>query len=873
MKLHRLELTNYRGIAHRQIEFPDHGVIVVCGANEIGKTSMIEALDLLLESKDRSTKKDVKQVKPTHADVGSEVLAEISTGPYRFVYSKCFHKKFKTELTIVEPRREQLTGDEAHDRVRAMLSETVDTELWHAQRVLQAGSTAAVDLSGCDALSRALDVAAGDAADLSGTEPLLVERIDTEYARYFTATGRPTGEWVAAINQLRAAQEDVARCEAAVAEVDDRVRRHAELTQKLAGLEGQRQAVAQRCDTAEKVAAALADLAGQLGNARLVATAAAGTSAASAAAQAERERLYADVETRAAAVAELDAGVAASVEAQSTAREVADIASAAAAQSAAALVEAGARVEKAQRVVAALASREQADRLAAQLDRIDAAHREVGQIDAALAAISLTGEVMADIEAAASLVDRCEAQLQSSAATVEFTAAADLELTVGGQTVHLAAGERWSPPTAAASTVELPGLLSIRIDPGATTTGIQEKLVAAQHVLAEAVQQGGAADVADAREIDQRRRALVSSRDQMSATLAGLLGEEDVEPMRGRLAALHAAIAPELLDSGVTHEGAQAELTAAKDVVAAVTSQADTDRLVAAEADSQLTKKSTHTMILTEKRTVVAAELAAVRERLATARAATPDDELAVRAGADAEAKRRADAVAAELSERYAAADPDAVQAELDAARSAGIALERETTEIERALNDLTVELGVMGNEGRKGNLDVAEIAREHAAAEHDRVSRRARSAQLLRSVMARHRDNTRQRYVQPFRAEIERLGRPVFGPTFEVEVDSDLKICNRTLDGRTVPYESLSGGAKEQLGILARLAGAALVAKEDTVPVVIDDALGFTDPERLMKMGAVFDSMGNHGQVIVLTCTPTRYLGVEDAHVIELSA
>ena len=45
-------------------------------------------------------------------------------------------------------------------------------------------------------------------------------------------------------------------------------------------------------------------------------------------------------------------------------------------------------------------------------------------------------------------------------------------------------------------------------------------------------------------------------------------------------------------------------------------------------------------------------------------------------------------------------------------------------------------------------------------------------------------------------------------------------------------------------------------------MPVVIDDALGFTDPERLTKMGAVFDSVGNHGQVIVLTCMPTRYVG-----------
>ncbi len=195
MKLHRLVMTNYRGVTHREIELPDQGVVIIHGANEIGKSSMIEALDLLLESKDRSTKKDVKQVKPTNADVGAEVSAEISSGPYRFVYRKRFHKRPETELTVLAPRREQPTGDEAHERVRAMLAETVDTELWHAQRVLQAASTCAVDLAGCDALSRALDVAADSAGDaaLCGTEPLLIERIDAEFARYFTPTGRPTG--------------------------------------------------------------------------------------------------------------------------------------------------------------------------------------------------------------------------------------------------------------------------------------------------------------------------------------------------------------------------------------------------------------------------------------------------------------------------------------------------------------------------------------------------------------------------------------------------------------------------------------------------------------------------------------------------------
>ena len=70
----------------------------------------------------------------------------------------------------------------------------------------------------------------------------------------------------------------------------------------------------------------------------------------------------------------------------------------------------------------------------------------------------------------------------------------------------------------------------------------------------------------------------------------------------------------------------------------------------------------------------------------------------------------------------------------------------------------------------------------------------------------------------------------------------------------------------------MARLAGAALVAKEDTVPVVIDDALGFSDADRLTKMSAVFDVVGGDGQVIVLTCSPQRFAGVAGAHHIALT-
>ena len=130
---------------------------------------------------------------------------------------------------------------------------------------------------------------------------------------------------------------------------------------------------------------------------------------------------------------------------------------------------------------------------------------------------------MADIESAAALVERIEGQLALTATTVEFTAATDLELTVGEQTIRLSAGERWAPTSSSSTTVELPGLMSVRIDPGVTTSNVQAKL--------ECRATGSGRSAAD-RVVPSTSRArgrstsdagnLTGSRDQLAATLAGL---------------------------------------------------------------------------------------------------------------------------------------------------------------------------------------------------------------------------------------------------------------------------------------------------------------------------------------------------------------
>ena len=293
--------------------------------------------------------------------------------------------------------REQLTGDEAHERVLAILGESVDMDLWRAQRIWQSASTAAVELSGSDALSRALDAAAGEAATLSGTEPLLVDRIDGEFARYFTATGKPTGEWAVATKRLQAADNDVAQCAAAVAEVDDAVRRHAALTADLAELTADRTVARARLATVRAAVEASAALRRELDEAELIAAAEVAGRDATVAALTERRRLRADIDERSAAIGTLEAAILVAAE-EATAREVHEAAEEEADGARAAVGRHHDLVDAARGVVQRLSDREESDRLALRLAKLDTALREQAAVGAELARIAVTDAVLQSVE-------------------------------------------------------------------------------------------------------------------------------------------------------------------------------------------------------------------------------------------------------------------------------------------------------------------------------------------------------------------------------------------------------------------------------------------------------------------------------------------
>ena len=141
----------------------------------------------------------------------------------------------------------------------------------------------------------------------------------------------------------------------------------------------------------------------------------------------------------------------------------------------------------------------------------------------------------------------------------------------------------------------------------------------------------------------------------------------------------------------------------------------------------------------------------------------------------------------------------------------------------------------------------------------------------LLYATMKEERDAARRAYVAPLKEKIERLGRLVFDSSFEVEVTEDLSVASRTMEGSNVPFESLSGGTKEQISLISRLACAMTISNDGGASLILDDALGYTDPERLKLMGAVLAKAGKECQIIILTCVPDRYNNVGEATVVRL--
>ena len=874
MRVLRIRIANYRGSAAHEVRFGP-GVTVIEGPNEAGKSSLAEALDLIFEYFDNSTDTSVRNVFPVHRDAYPEIEVEIETGPYAFHYRKCFGLKTKaaaTELRILRPQPENLTGREAHERARKLLEETLDTDLWRAIRIEQGRGVDQAALADSRALARALDAASGGSSSNEG-DPALFERVQAEYQRYYTAKeGKAKGELVDAEQRVEELRARVAALEAQQQAIEQHVAESA----RLAGLRRRldeelpkrveefelRSAQAQVVETLRKeLAATEADRE----RARHEAEAAAR-------ARAERAQLARSVGEQATRVDALEAERRLGAEqADELARQV--VAVKKRRDEARAHAEVAERNERWARADAEHRRRElDAAQLGERLARVRELQAKAREASDVLATNRVTREALRAIQEADFAVREARRRVEEGGPRVAVRALSSLQIHVDDEPMTLASGDERELPVSRERTLRLPGTLEIRLRPGTSTDELEAARERAASAFAALLERYDVASLEAATRANVAREDAVRVEAEAAQRLAENLRDLRVEELEDKAHRARASV-----DAYLARRAAELPLPATIDDA--------NSALASAEAASQAAKQEaeraaaayeplvTHHEQKRNERSRLEGQLDHARNdlttlagRLATGRNEHPDDTLEK---LHDEAVARAETVEASwtsLERRLAAEQPEEVEALRRSAQAAldRVHIERHQLDTESArvgaLLEATRESGLFeALEAALGQLDHAERAREA-------LVRRAEAARRLYETLARHREAARRAYVEPLRRRIETLGRVVFGPSFSIQLGQDLAIETRTLDEKTLPFDQLTTGTREQLGLLSRLAAAMIVAPHEGVPLIVDDALGHSDPERIERMNAAIGLA--ECQVIILTCWPERFRGVAGAHV-----
>lgn len=881
MRLLRLHLRNVRGIEERTVELirPDGsttGVVVIEGDNEVGKSTLGDAFDVLLTYKDSSRHAHVRSLQTTGGGEPPEIEAELQVGDHRLVYAKRYLKRTRTTLRIAGAGADSLDGDEAHAHVETLLAQAIDLQLWSSLRLRQAEGLVQVGPGNSAGLAGVL-ADHGDVGAIGDRELAVLAGAREELERYATLK---TGADKPLVRDARA-------------EVD-------RLVQELAELDTRRDALQHDVERADRLARELPDLREQAHRARSAAERLEEQQAAVVAleqqltarrheqreAEHELERLDGRRQRREqlrAELAELDrtaateAEQATEVEAERDAALLRlDSARTAAGEAARRLHEARRQREQAQADLDQLRDRDLLGTLQARRDRAATALDALREARGRLAANPVDEARIDRLRAAQTEVVRTRAALEVASPQVRVDPARDLEVAVDGRPELLTAGQERSWPVAEALTVRLEDVATIEVRAGAGSEDRREAHHRAQEQLEAELDAAGVGDLAAAEAAHRRRRDDERAAQDAERDREAALEGSSAEQLDGELDRLARRLAEQesrrdaSLPMPEDIEAAQAALSAASADERSAEQQV-TDPEQEVETARAEVERHREAVVGHRTREQAARERAASqREALHEELGALGDEELTAQLrDLEVARQRSADAVNRAHSE-LAEADPDTVRALLANARQVAEDAEQRRTEAEQLLREVRVRIAALGGDGLWEQREELDTDLEHARNRLAGLLRRAGAARQLVDTLTRHRDLARERYAAPLRAQLLSYGRMLHGPGFDVELDDDLRVARRHLDGVWLDLEQLSVGAREQLALLGRLACARLLGTRGGL-LLFDDALGNTDPDRLERLGAVLREAGEHSQVVVLTCLPERYRHVGGARRIRL--
>ena len=866
MKLRAIELTNIRRFAGQSARLSGigDGITVLCQPNEFGKSTFFDALHAVFFERHGSRNAAIKALQP-HAGGAPEVAVEVELPQGRFRIAKRWLQRPQAQVLDAAGRL-LAQADEAEawiDRVMGAGLNGPSGLLWVRQGLtgLEPEGNAAEDKRererGLATRRDLLSSVAGEIDRMTGGRrmDLVLDRLAAALSPLATEGGKPRagGEWKRALDLVEALAAREADLRPRAERLSGDLSRRSEVQRALARLTAP-DAVAERnrtlalAESAQKDALAHQALVVQAETALRLAELDAERAAA------EMARLDALMARLGEAEAALRKAEAAAVAARQRADDLAQREHLAAGDQEAALTlvrAARQRLDRANRAQAAAAAQRQAEDLRRRLEQAIAVQAGLDKARAGQSRIRARPEALATAEKAQAACDLAQARADAQAVTIEALPEGAMPPTIAGRPVPPG-----PQPLLAAAELVLPGFGRLRIDPGAGRGDSAAEIAAARQRLDAALAACGVESLADAR-ADQARARDLGAEIAQGAALLTAIAPDGIDALRLELARAEAdgaAGAPD--DDSADIDALTAALAEAETREAAASAALRAAHALVVEANQQRAVAEANRTSADRQHAAALAEAldpAALAERMAKLQGAAP-----------ALAAARHTAREALASLQAAAPDTATAEARLARAKSAVEQANAETARLREALAGLNATIAAVAEEGLEEQLSALQEERAEAAARAARYEAEVRALTRLRRALEEARTRARDAYFAPVLRELQPLLSILHPGARLVIDDATLLPATLTRNGQDEPLDILSGGTREQLAILTRLAFARLFAAAGRpVPVILDDALVHSDDDRIEAMFDALHRTSKDQQILVFTCRQRAFLAL----------
>lgn len=202
------------------------------------------------------------------------------------------------------------------------------------------------------------------------------------------------------------------------------------------------------------------------------------------------------------------------------------------------------------------------------------------------------------------------------------------------------------------------------------------------------------------------------------------------------------------------------------------------------------------------------------------------------------------------------AGDLASIEAALTRARSIEAAVDKEINTLRETMAGLNAEIRAQSDEAVEEKWRETSEVLTAAIARVAAFDKEVAVLQRVTTALENARSEARELYLKPVMAELGPLLRLLFDDVSITFDDKTLLPQTILRNGQEEDVDRLSGGMREQLSVLTRLAFARLLARDGRpAPVILDDALVYSDDDRIEKMFDALHRQSRDQQIIVFSC------------------